>query len=70
LLYHLFNLLTYAGFLSDAKKYLSKNGLILLGANGFYVKREKLIPFFEKNGFEIIECVENHFTHSYVYVLR
>jgi len=56
-------------FLLNVSDFLAKDGLILLGANEFYVPREEIAHLVSQNSLKIIEIFSNTITMSYVYVV-
>ena len=56
-------------FLISMSDYLAEEGLVLLGANEFYVPREKIKHMVSQNSLKVIEILGNNFTMSYVFVI-
>lgn len=55
-------------FLSDAPKYLSPNGKVLLGTTSFFQAESKLKEIFNKTNLELISTVSSHLNPSVVYI--
>ena len=57
-------------FLKDAKKYLTKNGEILLGMNTFYVSEKKCIKLIKLQKFKIKKITKMIFNTSVVFKIK
>lgn len=56
-------------FLSESKKYLKRNGKILLGINCFYIPLNKIRDIIKKYNYKIEDIVTSRFNTSKVFVL-
>jgi methylase of polypeptide subunit release factors len=62
--------ITINRFLTNISDYLTEDGLVLLGANEFYVPRKKIKHMVSQNSLKVIEILGNNLTMSYVFVIR
>ena len=56
-------------FLSEAKKFLLKDGVIFLGINNFYVSKEDCLNVINKYGYKVKKITKRSFNTSVVFVL-
>jgi len=61
---------TIEKFLHSSPEHLSKDGIILLGVNHFYLKQADIKQFIEQDGFNLCKEYKNNLTQAGLYAIR